>query len=294
MSPLILLGLLWAQSLSATPPAPAPPTDVVLVGAGDIADCRELSGAKATASLLDAIPGIVFALGDLADPDGSGSDFANCYEPTWGRHKARTRPTAGNHEYHTPSAPGYFAYWGSSAGPPGKGYYSYEAGAWHVVVLNSNCAEVGGCQAGSHQEEWLRADLAAHATPCTLAYWHHPLFSSGVNPSHAINADVRPLWRALYAAGAELVLNGHEHNYERFAPQDPDGKADAARGIREIVVGTGGRTTKPLPNVQPNSEVREAATPGVLKLTLHTNSYDWEFVPVAGRTFADSGSATCH
>jgi hypothetical protein len=175
-----------------------------------------------------------------------------------------------------------------------QGYYSYEAGAWHIVVLNSNCAEVGGCQAGSPQERWLRADLQAHPAGCTLAYWHHPLFSSGTNPSHARHPEMRPMWQALYEAGAELVLNGHEHNYERFAPQDPDGHPDPKRGIREIVVGVGGRHFHPLLEPTPNSEARSDKALGVLKLTLHPTSYDWEFVPVVDRSFRDTGTGVCH
>jgi hypothetical protein len=266
----------------------------VLVGAGDVASCREITGAEATAKLLDAIPGTVFIPGDLACPDGTPEEFANCFEPTWGRHKARTRPSTGNHDYHTKGAAPYFAYWGDAAGDPSKGYYSYELGTWHVVVLNSNCAEIGGCDIGSPQERWLRADLAAHPSACTVAYWHHPLFSSGAKASHARHPEVRPLWQALYDAGAELVLNGHEHNYERFAAQDPNGEPDPEHGIRQIVAGTGGRNLDPLPDPQPNSEVREDSTFGVLKVTLKAKGYDWEFVPVAGKSFTDSGSGTCH
>ncbi len=284
---------LAAAALLATL-ASADGTDVVMVGAGDIAQCADLSGAKATAALLDAIPGIVFTLGDLAYPDGSVADFANCYDPTWGRHKARTRPSAGNHEYHSPGAAPYFDYWGGQAGEPDKGYYSYEAGAWHVVVLNSNCAAIGGCEAGSPQERWLRADLAAHPTACTLAYWHHPLFSSGVVPKHAVHPEMRDVWRTLYEANADLVLNGHEHNYERFAPQDPDGRPDPVRGIREIVTGVGGKDFDALVAPIPNSEVRSDTAFGVLKLTLHAASYDWAFVPVPGRSFTDAGTAACH
>jgi acid phosphatase type 7 len=275
-------------------PSVTPSADVVLVGAGDIAVCSDLSGAEATAKLLDAVPGIVFTLGDLAYPDGRPEDFANCYDPTWGRHKARTRPSLGNHDYHTAGAAGYFGYWGATAGDPDKGYYSYDAGTWHIVVINSNCDHVGGCQAGSPQEQWLRTDLEAHPTRCTLAYWHHPLFSSGVKPSHALHPEMRPIWRALYEAGAELIVNGHEHNYERFAPQDPDGAPDPARGIREIVAGVGGRSYDALVEPKPNSEIRSDRAFGVLKLTLRAGSYDWEFLPVAGQTFTDSGHGTCH
>ena len=282
--------------MTALPASPPTETtgDAVLVGAGDIALCQDLSGAEATAKLLDQVPGIVFTLGDHAYPDGRPTDFANCYDPTWGRHKARTRPTPGNHDYHTPHAAGYFAYWGDRAGEPDKGYYSYEAGAWHVVVINSNCGEIGGCQAGSPQERWLRADLKAHPASCTLAYWHHPLFSSGAVPSHALHPEMRPIWQALYEAGAELIVNGHEHNYERFAPQRPDGGPDPDHGIREIVAGVGGRGFSALSSPRPNSEIQTDKAFGVLKLTLHPTSYAWEFLPVPGQTFTDSGSGLCH
>ena len=258
----------------------------VLVGAGDIANCSS-NGDEATASLLDDIPGTVFTTGDNVYPDGTAAEFANCYDPSWGRHKARTYPSVGNHDYHTSDATGYFDYFGAAAGEPGKGYYSYDLGAWHIIVLNSNL-EVG---AGSPQEQWLRTDLAAHPTTCTLAYWHHPLFSSGIR--HGSDSSMRPLWQALYDFGADVVLNGHEHNYERFAPQNPEGASDPARGIREFVIGSGGRSHYPIVVPIANSEVQNANTYGVLKLTLHPDSYDWEFIPEAGKTFTDSGSGTC-
>jgi predicted phosphohydrolase len=289
----VVLGLLLSGALPARSQS-AVSSDPVLVGAGDIANCKDLSGAETTAKLLDNIPGVVFTLGDHAYPDGTASQFTDCYAPTWGRHKARTRPSIGNHDYHTPHAAGYFAYWGNAAGDPQKGYYSYELGAWHVVVINSNCQEVGGCDAGSPQERWLRSDLQAHPATCTLAYWHHPMFSSGAKPQHARHLELKPLWQALYDANADLVLNGHEHNYERFAPQDPDGKPDTARGVREIVVGVGGKDFDPLTLPQPNSEVRGDGVLGVLKLTLHAKSYDWDFVPAPGAPFSDHGTATCH
>jgi hypothetical protein len=266
-------------------------TDPVLVGAGDIADC-DGTGAEATARLLDAIPGTVFTLGDNAYDDGSAAEFAACYDPTWGRHRARTRPALGNHDYHTAGAAGYFGYFGDAAGDPATGYYSFDLGAWHVVALNSNCDEIGGCDAGSPQEQWLRDDLAAHPATCTLAYWHHPRFSSGI--IHGGEETVQPLWQALADAGAEVVLSGHEHHYERFAPQDPNGRADAALGIREFVVGTGGRRLYPFGWRRSNSEVRNDDTLGVLQLTLRPTSYDWSFVPVAGESFRDDGSDSCH
>jgi hypothetical protein len=263
----------------------------ILVGAGDIADCRDLSGAEATAKLLEQIPGTVMAVGDLAYPDGSRENF-KCYERTWGRVKARTRPAAGNHEFHAKGATPYFEYFGTAAGDPKHGYYSYELGSWHVVVLNSECGDVGGCDTSSPQVKWLKDDLAAHPVACTLAYWHKPLFSSG--GAHGNDLEMKPLWQALYDANADVVIGGHDHNYERFAPQNPDGRSDAARGIREFVVGTGGKNHRPILLAKPNSELRNADAFGVLKLSLRTGRYDWQFVPEAGKTFVDSGTGTCH
>ncbi|HLF75490.1 MAG TPA: metallophosphoesterase [Anaerolineales bacterium] len=268
---------------SATPP---PEGDPVLVGAGDIAHCRS-DGDEATASLLDQIPGTVFTTGDNVYPDGTSTEFANCYDTSWGRHKARTYPSVGNHDYHTPDAAGYFDYFGPAAGEPGKGYYSYNLGAWHIIALNSNIP----VEAGSPQEQWLRADLAAQPAVCTLAYWHHPRFSSGIR--HGSSLSMQPLWQALYDYGADVVLAGHEHNYERFGPQDPGGSADPARGIRQFVIGSGGRSLYPFGAPIANSEVRNNDTYGVLKLTLHPQSYTWEFIPEPGKTFTDSGSAEC-
>ena len=270
---------------------PVPEETAILVGAGDIADCKDLSGAEATAKLLDKIPGTVMAVGDLAYPDGSKENFT-CYDKTWGRAKSRTRPAPGNHEFHSSGATPYFDYFGAAAGDPKTGYYSYELGAWHIIVLNSECKDVGGCQAGSPQEKWLRADLAAHPVACTLAYWHKPLFSSG--GAHGNDLTVKPLWQALYEANADVVVNGHDHDYERFAPQNSDGATDPARGIREFVVGTGGKNHRPFGSTKPNSEVRDATAFGVLKLTLKPQSYDWEFIPEAGKSFADSGTSNCH
>jgi acid phosphatase type 7 len=264
------------------------PEDPVLVGAGDIAAC-DSDGDEKTAVLLDNIPGTVFTLGDNAYPDGTREQFAKCYEPTWGRHKARTRPAAGNHDYQTRGASGYFDYFGSAAGDRDKGYYSYELGRWHVVVINSNCRQIGGCHEGSPQENWLRADLASHRGPCTVAMWHHPRFSSA---EHGNDPSMRDIWKTLQDKGVDLVLAGHDHDYERFGPQDADGNADE-NGIRSIVAGTGGRSFYPFGRIQPNSIVRHTGTPGVLKLTLRPDSYDWEFVPAAGSTFTDTGTAKC-
>ena len=265
--------------------------EAVLIGAGDIADCSDLAGAEATAKLLEANPGTVMALGDLAYPNGTPDDF-KCYHKTWGRVKDRTRPAVGNHEFHSTGASYYFQYFGSAAGDPKTGYYSYDLGAWHIVVLNSECQQVGGCEAGSSQEKWLRADLAAHPVGCTLAYFHKPRFSSGLN--HGNDPEVGAFWQALYDYNAELILNGHDHDYERFAPQDPGGNADPKRGIREFVVGTGGKNHREFRIRKSNSEVRNNHAFGVLKLTLKTTGYDWKFIPEAGKTFTDSGSGSCH
>jgi len=271
--------------------APAGDQAAILVGAGDIADCRDLSGAEATAKLLDHLPGTVMADGDLAYPDGTKENFA-CYDKTWGRAKSRTRPAPGNHEFHSSGARPYFDYFGTAAGDPKTGYYSYELGKWHIIVLNSECLAVGGCEAGSPQDKWLRADLAAHPAACTLAYWHKPLFSSG--GAHGNDLAVKPLFQALYEANADVVVNGHDHDYERFAPQDPEGSPDSERGIREFVAGTGGKNLRPFGEPKPNSELRDATAFGVLKLTLKTNSYEWQFIPQAGKSFTDSGSGNCH
>lgn len=268
----------------------------ILVGAGDIASCKAPEGARATASLVEKISGTVFAAGDLAYERGSLEEFKNCYDPTWGRFKERTRPALGNHEYVDPTAKGYFDYWGTQAGPQGKGYYSYDLGTWHIVVLNTNCwaKNLGGCGNGSAQEAWLKADLAEYPKACILAYGHHPLFSSGVFEKHAVHPELKPLWEDLYAAHADVVLAGHEHSYERFAPQDPEGNADPDHGIREIVVGTGGRSHDLLGFATPNSEVRNWGTYGVLKLKLSTGKYAWEFLPEEGKSFRDSGEGICH
>ena len=272
-----------------------PASTFILVGAGDIASCASRAGALATAKLIDQIPGTVFAAGDLAYERGTYEEFQACYQPTWGRFKQRTRPAPGNHEYNGSPASGYFRYWGTQAGTPEKGYYSYDLGAWHIIVLNTNCSvkELGGCDKGSPEETWLQQDLAAHPKACILAYGHHALFSSGVFPKHARHPELHAIWEDLYDAHADLVLAAHEHSYERFAPQNPDGVADPSRGIREIVVGTGGRSHTLLGPPLENSEVRNDDTYGVLKLTLSPKEYQWEFIPEAGKTFHDSGRGAC-
>jgi len=271
---------------------PGYPSGKVIVAVGDIATCSSAAD-EATARLVGVIDAsAVLPLGDNAYESGAPSEFAECYKPTWGRFKDRTKPVPGNHEYHTAEAEGYFSYFGDAAGEPGsKGYYSYDLGQWHIVALNSNCAEVS-CQASSPQLRWLEADLAKDSKTCTLAYFHYPLFSSGeYRPGIR---EVKPLWEALYAADADVVLNGHDHNYQRFAPQDPNGRADPQHGIREFVVGTGGRSHYSILEPIANSEVYNDETYGVLKLTLRPESYEWRFLPVEGETFTDSGSARCH
>ncbi len=279
-----------ASTTIAQIPASTPGSDPVVIAAGDIAACGA-TGDQQTVALIDKIAGTVITLGDNAYESGTASQFSNCYAPTWGTQKARTFPSVGNHEYLTQNASGYFDYFGAAAGDPKKGYYSYDLGAWHIVVINANCSQIGGCGVNSPQGQWLSADLAAHHTPCTLAYWHQPRFSSG---EHGNDTQLIPIWQILYNAGADLVLNGHDHDYERFAPQNPNGVADPSHGIREFVVGTGGKGLRSLNNPIANSEVQNDNTFGVLKLTLHSTGYDWKFIPVAGKTFTDSGSAVCH
>jgi hypothetical protein len=282
-------------------------TDPVFVGAGDIARCdrtHDEATAKLLRNIVDAAPSTttVFTTGDNAYESGTLSEYQNCYgpqpatDPNWGDFKAMTKPSPGNHEYYkSAGASGYFQYFDAAAGDPGKGYYSYDVGSWHMISLNSNCSFVagGGCDRGSTQVEWLKKDLADHSNTCTLAYWHHPLFSSGSTSGG--NSKMKPFWEALYSAEADVVLNGHVHNYERFDPQRPDGTLDTNRGIREFVVGTGGYSLNSFKTIVANSvkDSRNASAFGVLKLTLHPDSYDWEFVPVAGQTFTDSGSDSC-
>jgi acid phosphatase type 7 len=285
-----LLTILLAFGCAPQRPPGPPPSGKVIVAAGDIADCSS-DGDEATARIVVGMEGTVLTLGDNAYEDGTAQDFSECYEPTWGQFKERTRPAPGNHDYETEGASAYFDYFGEAAGEPGKGYYSYDLGQWHIVALNSNCEDVG-CGASSPQLRWLEADLAKDAKTCTLAYFHYPLFSSGkYRPGIR---EVKPLWEALYAADADVVLNGHDHNYQRFAPQDPDGNADPQRGIREFVVGTGGRSHYSILGPIANSEVYNDETYGVLKLTPHPEGYEWRFIPVEGETFTDSGSARCH
>jgi hypothetical protein len=271
-------------------PSSTPSGPVTLIAAGDITSCAVTSD-SATAKLVDSIPGTVAALGDDAYDAGTAGEYRDCYGPTWGAFLDRTRPVPGNHEYLTSGAAGYFGYFGLRAGDSKLGYYAYDLGAWRLYALNSNCADIGGCGPDSAEVAWLQADLAAHPTQCVLAYWHHPRFSSG---EHGSNAFVAGLWDTLDAAGAEIVLNGHDHDYERFAPMNDSGKVDTTGGIVEFVVGTGGKSHYPFIKIVSNSQVRNNTTFGVLDLTLSSGSWSSTFVPVAGKTFTDTAAGTCH
>ena len=267
----------------------------VIAAAGDISCASDMETdedscwQEATSDLL--VRGnawAVLTLGDNQYLDGELAEFQRSYASSWGRVKAITRPSPGNHDYHVPDAKGYFAYFGPLAGQRGQGYYSFDVGRWHIIALNSNCDHVGGCDEGDPQEVWLRADLEANPSECTLAYWHHARFSSG---DHGNDDNTDAFWRALYEAGADVVLSGHDHDYERFAPQDPDQHADPG-GIRQFVVGTGGRSMDEFMAIpETNSQVR-ASTFGVLELTLRNGGYDWRFVDARG-SFEDSGTGTC-
>ena len=286
-----------APSPSPTPtPKPtltlSPKPVAVLIGAGDICRVAYVAQARKTAALIAAEPmARVFTLGDNSNDSGTAAQYKTCFDTTWGAFKSRIRPVAGNHDQLTSGGAPYYAYFGAAAGPAGKGYYSYDVAAnWHVIVLNGICSKAGGCGKGSAQERWLRADLAANQGEHILAMWHPPEFSSG---GHGSTSTYITWWRDLYAAHAEIVLNGHDHDYERFARQSPDGRADP-KGIREFVVGTGGALHSPIIKIRPNSEVRNASTYGVLKLTLGPHSYRWQFIPVAGGKFTDSGETATH
>jgi hypothetical protein len=259
-------------------------------GGGTSNACRQ----RATSDLVDRLdPKAVLALGDTQYQRATLENFHASYSPTWGRFKDITRPVPGNHEYQVKDAEDYYEYFGEAAGDPAKGYYSFDLGDWHLIALNSECDEVGGCGPGSPQERWLRADLAANRKQCTLAYWHQPRFSSG--KTHGSNDEYDAFWRALYDFGAEIALSGHDHQYERFAPLNPEGRVDTQQGIRQFVVGTGGAELHPVGEPIEGSEVTENTTFGVLELTLLADEYRWRFLPVPGGSgFTDSGSASCH
>jgi hypothetical protein len=307
--------LAWLAPVPAATRQVAAAVDPVIAAAGDIA-CdpadSHFNGGNGTATSCDQKAtsnllvghgySAVLSLGDNQYSCGSLAAYNAAYNSSWGRVKGTTHPVVGNHEYLTSGsstatgcngsnagAAGYFAYFGSAAGSPSQGYYSFDVGSWHLIALNSSCVQVGGCKASSPQGRWLAADLAAHQTQCILAYWHIPLFSSGGRA----NGGTRPLWQELYGAHADVVLNGHDHIYERFAPQSSSGAADPVNGIRQFTVGTGGANHTSIASVVANSVVRNTNSFGVLSLTLHPASYSWKFLPATG-SFTDTGSAACH
>lgn len=271
--------------------------DPVIAAAGDIA-CMSSAATTSTACQHLATSEIIFsgtyshvlALGDNQYQDGSLEQYNDGYDPTWGRLKEKTLPVPGNHEYRTANAAGYFDYFGARAGETGKGYYSVDIGKWHIVALNSNCQN-GFCSANSEQVTWLRADLEANAALCTLLFWHHPRFSTG---EHGNNTTVAHFWNAAYEFNADLILVGHDHDYERFAPQNPSGQPDEANGIRQFVVGTGGRSLDSFLTTSTLSEIRQNSSFGILQLKLHESGYSWKFVPIESADFEDEGTGTCH
>jgi len=289
----VLAGVVAFACALAGAASPSPDDGAeTLLAAGDIAQCGRSgyagTGAEATARLIDSLPGTVLALGDLAYPNGTEREFRECYEPTWGRFKDRTRPTTGNHDHNTPGAAPYYAYWGERAGAAGEGFYSFELGAWHIVALNSYTRD-GPLKL--KQERWLAADLEQHPTRCALAFFHHPRFSSG---GHGSDPRQDPLFRILHSHGVDVVLGGHDHDYERFAPLDPDGRRDMQRGIRQFVVGTGGAALTPFLWIRPYSEVRINGVHGILRMTLWADRYRWEFLSASGAKLLDTGTSECH
>jgi acid phosphatase type 7 len=281
------------DSSSPVDPSVNQPDETILV-AGNIATCGTTND-EATAAILDTLQGTVFTLGDNVFPSGSLAAYTDCYDPSWGRHKARTYATLGNHEYLTGTAAPSFEYFGKRAGTGGRGYYSLDLGNWHVIVLDINDVTVNESSPfeGSAQDEWLKADLAANRKTCTLAMWHNPRFFSSNTVGWTSNSYVLPLWQRLYDMGVDVVLNGHQHDYERLSPMTPTGELDAAKGSRTFNVGTGGESTESMIAIAQHSEARADAF-GILKLTLGAGTYSWEFVPVVTGQFADAGSGTCH
>lgn len=283
------------SSTSPTPsptatPSPTPIPDAVLVGAGDIAGC-DWDSDEATAALLDDLDGTIFTAGDNVYPEGRPSTFADCFDPTWGRHLERIRPAPGNHDWRSGSLDAYLDYFGPAAvNDDGDPWYAYDLGAWRIIVLDSDCDDVGGCDADSPQGRWLADELATTSARCTLAIWHHPRYSSGF---HGDDRDVQPFWEALYEAGADVVVTGHDHDYERFAPLDANGDEDRERGLRQFVVGTGGVTLREFEEPKPHSELRLTVTHGVIEFTLKDGSYAWRWIPIDGDV-TDAGTASCH
>ncbi len=283
------LALLLSPHIGAERPYRSPeplpsyaPGANVLLAVGDVGTCQD-NNDEVVAALASRLPGSIALLGDVVYPDGGIGDYRSCFEPAWGPFRARIHPAQGNHDFEAANVSGYYDYFGAAAGTPGEGWYSYDLGSWHVIVLNSDCPSVGGCGEGSPQLAWLKADLQAHPAACTLAYWHHPRYSSG---QHGDDPRTEAFWQALAAAGADLVLSGHDHDYERLAPVD---------GIRSFVVGTGGHSLIPFtrpPDSQ--TELRANDSYGVLALELLDGAYRWRFVPIPGDELDDAGTATCH
>ncbi len=282
------------------------PSALVIVAAGDIACSPEDPGFNnglgtdsrcqmaATADLVtNAKPDLVLPLGDNQYERGELVNYQASYEPTWGKFNAISKPIAGNHEYYGPGkdAAGYFDYFGEVAGDRQKGYYSYDQGDWHFVALNSNCEYIGGCEIGSAQQQWLAQDLAANKKTCTLAYAHHPRYSSG---AHGNNDAMTDLWQTLYDGNADVMLSGHDHIYERFAPQNAQGELDQSRGIRQFVIGTGGKSLYPLRKMRPHSEVSAVGVYGVLKMELNPQGYSWQYLAANTDEFQDQGKYSCH
>ena len=287
------------QTVTPTPtattvPPTATPTPAVLIGAGDVVICGvdhdEMTAALVEQQIALFPDATVFMAGDDVNESGRAVEYRNCFTPSWGRFLDRIRPVPGNHDYMTDQGAPYYAYFGKAAGTPGLGYYSYNLGSWHIVALNSNC-DVIGCGKNSYQVQWLREDLQKNQTLCTLLYWHHPRFGSGIEGSVGL---VSSFWRTAYEFGAEVVVNGNDHDYERFAPQDADGNLDLIRGIREFVVGTGGAELRGWGTIKPNSEVRNNQTHGVILFELYPDHYTWNFLPSEGGTFTDQGTGNCH
>ncbi|MCX7624162.1 MAG: metallophosphoesterase [Thermomicrobium sp.] len=270
--------------------APTAVVPAVLWAVGDAAACgRETD--DAVAAYLARQSGTIALLGDVVYEKGSPEEFQRCFDPLYGQLRDRIRPAVGNHEYGTAGARPYFDYFGAAAGLPGQGWYSYELGTWHIVVLDSNCKDAGGCDPASPQYRWLRDDLAAHPARCTLAYWHHPRWSSG---EHGSFASMQPIWELLYRNGVDVVLSGHDHDYERFRPLDAAGRPERDRGIVQFVVGTGGRSLRPLGDRLPTSATGTDRAYGVLRLELDADRFAWSFVSVRGPDFQDQGSMPCH
>ena len=287
-----LLGCGGTDGTPLEPPVTFGPQ--VILAAGNIATCGSTND-EATAALLDNLEGTVFTLGDNAFPNGSTEAYGVCYQPSWGRHKQRTYAVLGNHEYASGTAAASFDYFGDRAGPPGVGYYSVDLGNWHVIVLNIHDYSIGEQLPfeGSAQDRWLEADLAASSKTCTLAMWHAPRFFSSNTLNYTSNAYVTAVWNRLYEAGVDVVLNGHQHQYERFPPLTPTGARDDSRGIRQFNAGTGGESAEMPIAIAQQSEVLSDAF-GLLKLTLDAGQYSWEFVSALPGQFSDSGSGICH